>query len=234
MRSYDTKSLLDKFLGNLLAAGSEHIDKEVSLNISEAEIILFSILNDLYDNASHVGAPQSSLNNIAMKSFNILKSVDEDLTQVLHDAKKKLYKDDFHSVKYQNLSSPVHIYQVADIDTIISPFNIEYTKEWYEKEFGDEVNDIKEVILYYDVPTYEGSKSKPKYSYDDPKILFWDQATPEEIKYLGTNMSVQPNPSKLGTIKNFYGDIYTQRNFYDALEKYKDITEPEILCSKEW
>lgn len=234
MRKYDTKEILDKFLGNLVAQGEEHTDTEVSLNVDEAEDIINALVFDLASNAVRIDYKQASVHHIAVKSYNILKLLHTELTAELKVAKQKLYKDDYTSVKYKNLTSPLHIYQVADTDTIISPYNKEYTLEWYNKEVGDEQTDIKEIFMFTEVPSSNGTKKQPMYQPDDPKIMFWDQATPDEIKYLGTNMLIQPNPSKLGTIMNHYGDIYTKRNFYDALEKYKDIEEPEIICSKEW
>ena len=97
------------------------------------------------------------------------------------------------------------------------------------------IDDIKELPLFK--TTIEPTKINELhklYQDDDDRISFWDNATPEEIKALGSNMLLQPSTSKVGTIMNHYGDIYTKRTFYDILEKYKDINEPEILCSKEF
>lgn len=129
----------------------------------------------------------------------------------------------------------VRLYKINDIDTVVTPFNKEYTKWWYENEFGDEVNSMQQIILY----KFDGIKIVPKFQDTDDmnseNILFWDYATEDEIKKLGDNHIVQPNVYRKGTIKNIYGDIYTLRSFYDVLPKYTmEMEEPEILCSSEF
>lgn len=237
MRNFDILDITKSLLGEAVAQGAEHLDGDIYDNLDDYERLLYYVIAELSHNSRRVDAYQASVHRIAHKSYSILKEAKCMIDDEIRISKQKLFKDDHDAVKYKNLTSPLHIYQIVDTDTIISPFNIEYTLEWYNNELEEHYtnDDIKELILFYDIPdVHKGTISKPKYQPDDKQILYWDLSTPEEIKYLGTNMSVQPNASKLGTIKNFYGDIYTQRNFYDALIKYKDITEPEILCSKEW
>ena len=136
------------------------------------------------------------------------------------------------SPKIKQVDAPLKVYIMQEIDTVLSPYNVEYTLDWYNKEVGDNIglNDVKELILFIDT----GVEVKQNYAQSDKQVLYWEQATKEEIHKLGDNYMLQPTPSPLGIIKNEYGDIYTQHSYYEAIEKYKDIEEPYILCSKEY
>lgn len=226
-----------RLIGPVVSAGETNHDNEVIKNLQTIRELLFFYVDKLCDNAKFPDSHYGSVKDIALESHQILLDLKDQIDYSIQDTKQKIYKSDYKSPKFKKIDALPKIFQVADIDTVISPFDINYTLEWYQHNFDDSISidDIKEVQLFK--TTIEPSKVNELqkiYQDDDERISFWDNATPEEIKALGSNMLLQPSTSKVGTIMNHYGDIYTKRTFYDVLEKYKDINEPEILCSKEF
>lgn len=211
------------------------MDREVLNNLQEVDKIITELLDNLILNSTHVDSKQASVHSIARCSYNMLTEYKDSIDNAVKLAKQKMVDPEYHAPKVKQLDVPLKVYKVNDIDTVLSPYNIEYTLEWYNKYYGDEltIDDIKEIILFVDSPSVP-STVVANYQYDAPDVLYWEQASPDEVKHLGTNIMVQPNPTKLGVIKNIYGDIYVQSNFYQAVEKYKDITEPFVLCSTEF
>lgn len=224
--------IIHRLIGSTTSFGSEHEDTKVLKNLETVESIIWYLLDDIMLNSTHVDSKQASVHAIASKSYKMLLSMKESIDDAIKEAKQKMVDNEYHAPKIKMVDSAPKVYKVNEIDTVLSPFNIDYTLEWYNKLYDDTVtiDNIKEVQLFLDY----GDIIKPKYDAEDKEVLYWEQSTPEEVKYLGTNVEIHPNPSKLGVIKNIYGDIYTQSNFYQAVEKYKDITEPFILCSTEF
>ena len=226
-----------RLIGPIVSQGETNHDNEVIKNLQTVRELLFFYVDKLCDNAKFPDSHYGSVKDIALESHEILKDLKEQIDDSIQDTKQKIYKSDYHSPKFRQINALPKIFVVADTDTIISPFDINYTLEWYQHNFDNSmgIDDIKELPLFK--TTIEPTKINELhklYQDDDDRISFWDNATPEEIKALGSNMLLQPSTSKVGTIMNHYGDIYTKRTFYDILEKYKDINEPEILCSKEF
>lgn len=135
------------------------------------------------------------------------------------------------SPRIKQVGAPLRVYIMQEIDTVLSPYNVEYTLDWYNKVMQDNItlDQVQEIILFID----DGVSLKQNYSQVDKQLLYWEPATATEIQKIGDNYMLQPTPSPIGIIKNDCGEVYTQHSYYEAIEKYKDITEPYILCSKE-
>ena len=228
--------IFKKLVGSLVAYGDETIDTQVSKNIDNTQFIK-EIIKDLCSNSVQINSKQASINHIATKSYHELLVLKEMIDDAVKESKQKLFKDSYSAPKIKQLEVPPKVFKVVPESTfILSPFNIEYNLEWFNNETGENytIDDIKEIVLYKTTVNDTGVTHTKAFNESDKSIRYWDTATPEEVKYLGTNIMVQPETSEIGTIKNIYGDIYTLKTFYDAVEKYKDIEEPIILASKEF
>lgn len=227
--------IFDKLMGEIKCTGDDYKDEQALSNLEDAERLIFKLANALMDNAKQVSSHKSSVQKVAKKSYNMLSSLKEDIDSTILYAKKQLFKDEIQAPKITQIGALPHIYKMG-VDSVISPFTIEYTLEWYNKESGEQLTltDVSELQLFTEALTADGTKTIRKYQDDDKEIQYWEQANQTEINHLGKNVMIQPNVSRVGTIKNFYGDIYTLSTFYDALQKYKDIEDPIILCSTEW
>ena len=231
----NVEEIFQKLVGDFSAHGDTYYDDISSKNMRIAEELLNYIVVQLDNNLKGVRSPQLSVKRIATESYNILHDIHSDLDYSLLKYKKDLYRDNFESIKIRQIDKLPNIYIIEETDYVISPFDMSYTLEWYNKYTDSDSTNIESIILYTDKISIDGKiKLTPKYRVDDKSMLYWEIATPEEIKLLGKNILVQPNSSQLGTVRNFYGDIYTSTSLYTAIEKYKDITEPMILCSREW
>lgn len=228
------KEIFEKLVGNLVAQGDETLDNQISKNIDNT-VFIREIIQDLCSNSVQINSKQASINHIATKSYRELLLLKEMIDSAIKESKEKLFKDNYKAPKIKQLEVPPKVFEILPESTyILSPFNIEYNLEWFNNDSNCSytIDDIKEVQLYKHVATPDGVNVVKAFSDSDKSIRYWEQATPEEIKYLGTNMMVQPETSEIGIIKNFYGDIYTQKTFYDAIEKYGDLEEPMVLASK--
>lgn len=228
--------IFSKLVGNIVAQGDEAMDTQVSKNIDNTQFIE-EIIKDLCSNSVKINSKQASINHIATKSYHELLILKEMIDDAVKESKQKLFKDSYSAPKIKQLEVPPRVFKIIPESTyLLSPFNIEYNIEWYNNETGENytLDDIKEVVLFKTSVSESGVTRTRAYNDSDKEIRYWDHASPEEIKYLGTNIMVQPETSEIGTIKNFYGDIYTLKTFYDAVEKYNGIEEPLVLASKEF
>lgn len=224
-----------KLIGPVVSHGETIHDSEVIKNLQTIRELLEYYVDILSDNSIQIDSHYASVHSIASECYDILQSLYDTIGYSIDKTKQKIYKSDYHSPKFRLIDGLPKIYLVSDFDYIISPFDINYTLEWYQHNYDDSVtiDNITEIHLFKN-SIYPSGDIQKNYSDDDERIAFWDNATPDEIKLLGDNMMLQPSTSKVGTIINHYGDIYTKRTFYDILQKYKDIDEPQILCSKDF
>lgn len=227
--------IFDKLIGNIKVTGDEFNDELVLKNIASAEMLLLKLINDMMYNASQVASHKSSVQKVAKHSYNYLKDIKTELDDTLLNAKKLLFRDEIQTPKITQIGSLPHVYKIG-VDTIISPFTLEYTLEWYNKETQNQLtlNEAHELPLFKEQLTADGTKTVRAYTDDEKEIQYWEKANAAEVNYLGNNVMVQPRVSKVGTIRNFYGDVYTLSTLYDAVQLHKDIEEPLILCSEEW
>lgn len=118
------------------------------------------------------------------------------------------------------------VYSFDGIDSVVTKWNLEKTKEWYEKFTGTDTNEIN--IKEIDIEK-EGYWDCESLTEEDKNIL--DVICNTEY----TEIKKQGNKKSLGDLNCRYGDYFKYISYKEGiLRYYTDMTEPLIIASTEF
>lgn len=124
------------------------------------------------------------------------------------------------------------VYKVNDIDTVVTPFDMQRTIDWYEKETGCDTD--LEVFREIDIE---------KEGYWESEEVFNSPDTLEDCIYDLINygheeycyLKQSNNRDTFGDISFIHGDIFKYISYKEGILKFhRNLTEPCVIASTEF
>lgn len=118
------------------------------------------------------------------------------------------------------------IYSFDGIDSVVTKWDLERTKKWYENFTGADTNEMNIEEIDIEKYGYWDCNSVTEEDRNMLDVLSGSQYT--EIKIIG-------NKRSFGDLRSLWGDCFKYISYKQGILKYcMDIKEPEIIASTEF
>lgn len=161
---------------------------------------------------------------IIMQDMNICEECKQETNNTMNGLCKKCFEQEER--KGNIIALYPKVYSFDGMDSVVTKWDIERTKRWYENLTGSDTNEmsIEEIDIekecYWDCDNITELDRMILNSIDGTEYT--------EIKKIGSR-------NTYGDLRNLWGEYYKYTSYKDGiLDKYMNIKEPEIMASTEY